>query len=237
MKIIPAIDLIDGKPVRLYQGDYKQKTQVADDAMSQALEFEDQGAGMLHMVDLDGAKAGKPMNRDLIVSIANALEIPVEVGGGIRSFEQVQDYLENGVSRVILGTVAIEDPKLLKKALEMYGNKIVLGLDVMDETIRTRGWLQDSRLNLFDFLKQAKDLGASEIIVTDIATDGTQQGTNLELMEKILHESGMNLVASGGIGSLEDIEKLNRINPKGIIVGKALYDKKFTLGEAIDLVS
>jgi phosphoribosylformimino-5-aminoimidazole carboxamide ribotide isomerase len=173
MIILPAIDIIDGKPVRLYQGDYDKKEIVADDIFETAKSFEDMGTEYLHLVDLDGAKSGSNQNHELVIKIAKMLKIPVELGGGIRSFETIKYLLDNGVARVILGTVAMEDEELLKKAVDTYGEKVAVGIDCKDGKVYGRGWLAGSDLDYIDFAKKMESVGVKNIIVTDISKDGT----------------------------------------------------------------
>ena len=176
MIILPAIDIIDGKPVRLYQGDYNKKEIVADDIFETAKSFERVGADYIHLVDLDGAKSGGNENHELVIRIAKELNIPVELGGGIRSLDTIKHLLENGVSRVILGTIAIEDENLLKTAVDTYGEKIAVGIDCKDGKVYGRGWLEGSNLDYLDFAKKMENIGVKNIIVTDISKDGTLQG-------------------------------------------------------------
>ena len=185
MIILPAIDIIDGKPVRLVQGDYSRKEVVASSVEETARSFEEAGAEFVHLVDLDGAKAGKSQNRDLIVSTAKSLSIPVEVGGGIRTMETIADYLENGVARVILGTSALQDPALLQEAVEEYGERIAVGLDCRDGKVSVSGWLQDSDQDYLSFAKAMEKAGVKTLIFTDISRDGTLGGPNLEMLKAL----------------------------------------------------
>jgi phosphoribosylformimino-5-aminoimidazole carboxamide ribotide isomerase len=233
MIILPAIDIIDGKPVRLYQGDYDKKEIVADDIFETAKSFEDMGAEYLHLVDLDGAKSGGNENHELVIKIANMLKIPVELGGGIRSFETIKYLLDNGVSRVILGTIAMEDEELLKKAVETYGEKIAVGIDCKDGKVYGRGWLAGSDLDYIDFAKKMESVGVKNIIVTDISKDGTLEGPNVEMLKKLKETVTIDITASGGICDIDNIEELMDIDLYGAITGKAIYAKTLSLEEAI----
>ncbi|MBD7913014.1 1-(5-phosphoribosyl)-5-[(5-phosphoribosylamino)methylideneamino]imidazole-4-carboxamide isomerase [Clostridium cibarium] len=235
MIIIPAIDIIDGKPVRLYQGDYNKKEIVADDILETSKSFQDAGAEYIHLVDLDGAKAGKLINREVIIEVANKVSIPVEVGGGIRTYETIKYLIENGVSRIILGTSAMEDEVFLKKAIDNFGEKIAVGIDCKDGYVYGRGWLEGSSLYYIDFAKKLEEYGVKNIIVTDISKDGTLEGPNLEMLSNLKSEVNINITASGGIRDIENIKALNDMNIYGAITGKAIYAKTLSLEEAIKL--
>ncbi|EKQ53305.1 MULTISPECIES: 1-(5-phosphoribosyl)-5-[(5-phosphoribosylamino)methylideneamino]imidazole-4-carboxamide isomerase [unclassified Clostridium] len=233
MIILPAIDIIDGKPVRLYQGDYNKKEVVAEDVFETAKSFEDMGAEYVHLVDLDGAKSGSNQNHELVIKVAKELKIPVELGGGIRSFETIKYLLDNGVARVILGTIAMEDEELLKKAIETYGDKIAVGIDCKDGKVYGRGWLAGSDLDYIDFAKKMESLGVKNIIVTDISKDGTLEGPNVEMLKKLKETVNIDITASGGIKDIENIKDLIDIDLYGAITGKAIYAKTLSLEEAI----
>ena len=235
MIILPAIDIIDGKPVRLYQGDYSKKEIVAEDILETAKSFQDAGAEYIHLVDLDGAKKGELVNGDVIIKVAQTLDIPVEIGGGIRTFETIEYLINNGVSRVILGTSAMEDEELLTKAINAFGDKIAVGIDCKDGYAYGRGWLESSQLYYIDFAKRLEKLGVKNVIVTDISKDGTLEGPNVEMLEKLSKEVNMDITASGGIRDLENIKDLNDLNLYGAITGKAIYAKTLSLEEAIKL--
>ena len=237
MIILPAIDIIDGKPVRLYQGDYSKKEIVPDDIFETAKSFEEAGAEYVHLVDLDGAKEGSNKNHELVINLAKTLNIPVELGGGIRNFETISYLLDNGVSRVILGTVAIEDEELLKKAVNTYKEKIAVGIDCKDGKLCGRGWLENSELDYIDFAKKMESIGVKNIIVTDISKDGTLMGPNLEMLKKLKESVNIDITASGGISNIDDIKELNKIGLYGAITGKAIYAKTLSLEEAIKAVS
>ena len=210
MIILPAIDIIDGKPVRLYQGDYSRKEIVADDIFKTAKSFEDAGAEYIHLVDLDGAKEGSNKNHELVIKLAKTLDIPVELGGGIRSFETISYLIDNGVSRVILGTVAIEDEELLRKAVDTYKEKIAVGIDCKDGKLCGRGWLEKSDLDYVDFAKKMEKIGIKNIIVTDISKDGTLMGPNVDMLKKLKEKVNIEITASGGISNIEDIKEVTR---------------------------
>ena len=235
MIILPAIDIIDGKPVRLYQGDYNKKEVVAEDILETAKSFQDAGAEYIHLVDLDGAKSGKLINKEVIVKVAQVLDIPVEIGGGIRSFETIKYYIDNGISRVILGTSAMEDEELLIKAVEAFGDKIAVGIDCKDGYAYGRGWLEGSSLYYIDFAKKLEKLGIKNIIVTDISKDGTLEGPNVEMLKKLSEEVNMDITASGGIRDIQNIKDLNDLGLYGAITGKAIYANTLSLEEAIKL--
>ncbi|CAI3688452.1 1-(5-phosphoribosyl)-5-((5-phosphoribosylamino)methylideneamino) imidazole-4-carboxamide isomerase [Clostridium neonatale] len=233
MIILPAIDIIDGKPVRLYQGDYNKKEIVADDIFETAKSFERVGAEYIHLVDLDGAKSGGNENHELVIRIAKELNIPVELGGGIRSLDTIKHLLENGVSRVILGTIAIEDENLLKTAVDTYGEKIAVGIDCKDGKVYGRGWLEGSNLDYLDFAKKMENIGVKNIIVTDISKDGTLQGANVEMLKKLKSTVDIDITASGGVRDLDNIKELMEIDLYGAITGKAIYAETLSLEEAI----
>lgn len=235
MIIIPAIDIIDGKPVRLYKGDYNKKEIVADDILETAKSFEKAGAGFVHLVDLDGAKKGELVNSEVIIKVANTIKVPVEVGGGIRNFETIKYLIDNGVSRVILGTSAMEDEDLVKKAVDTYKEKIAVGIDCKDGFAYGRGWLESSSLYYIDFAKKLENIGIKNVIVTDISKDGTLEGPNVEMLKKLSEEVDMDITASGGIRDLDNIRDLNALNLYGAITGKAIYANTLNLSEAINL--
>ena len=233
MIIIPAIDIIDGKPVRLYQGDYNKKEIVSEDVFDTSKNFEDLGAQWVHLVDLDGAKKGELVNSNVIIKVAQSLSIPIEVGGGIRNFENIKYLIDNGVSRVILGTSAMEDENLLKKALREYGEKIAVGIDCKDGYACGRGWLQESSIHYIEFAKRLEKLGVKNIIVTDISKDRTLEGPNIEMLNELKKEVSIDITASGGIRDISNIKALKEIDVYGAITGKAIYAKTLSLEEAI----
>lgn len=234
MIIIPAIDIIDNKPVRLFQGDYDKKEIVGEDILEVAKSFEEAGAEYVHLVDLDGAKAGSMINKDVIVEVANSLKIPVEVGGGIRTYEDVKYYIDNGISRVILGTAAIEDLDFVKRLVAEFKEKIAVGIDCKDGYLCGRGWLETTKLHYLDFAKIMEQIGIDNIIVTDISKDGTLQGTNIDMIVELKKSVNIKLTASGGVKDITDIEKLNELGIYGVIAGKAIYSGSLSLKDAIE---
>ncbi|MGL5151475.1 MAG: 1-(5-phosphoribosyl)-5-[(5-phosphoribosylamino)methylideneamino]imidazole-4-carboxamide isomerase [Clostridium sp.] len=233
MIIIPAIDIINGEAVRLYKGDYSKKEVVADDIFETAKKFESLGSEYIHIVDLDGAKVGRVVNKDIILKLCKELKTPIEVGGGIRSLDTIKELIDGGVSRVILGTSAIEDKQLLKDAIELYGDKIAVGVDCLNGYAYGRGWLEGSELYYIDFIKELKELGVKNVIVTDISKDGTLQGVNVDMLKTLKEEVDIDITASGGVKDISDIEKLLEINVYGAITGKAIYSGLLSLEEAI----
>ncbi|MEE8791678.1 MAG: 1-(5-phosphoribosyl)-5-[(5-phosphoribosylamino)methylideneamino]imidazole-4-carboxamide isomerase [Erysipelotrichaceae bacterium] len=236
MILLPAIDIIDGRPVRLYQGDYAKAEQVAEDVTATALRFKADGAKYLHCVDLDGAKAGKSMNAAVIKEAALKSGLSTEVGGGIRTMADIQDYLNSGIDRVILGTAAVEDEALLKEALAKYGKRIAIGIDARDGFVQTAGWLGSTSLDYVCFAKKMEAMGAQNLIVTDISKDGTLSGPAFAMYEKLRKEVYVKVTASGGIHSLEDLLKLKAMGLDGAILGKSLYAGKIDLKEALSKV-
>ena len=235
MIIIPAIDIIDGKPVRLYQGDYDKKESVGEDILEISKSFENAGASYIHLVDLDGAKKGELVNKEIIIKVVNEVNVPVEVGGGIRTYQDVKYLIDNGVSRVILGTVAIEDSEFVKSVVNEFGEKIAVGVDCKNEYLCGRGWLEESKLHYISFSKKMEELGVKNIILTDISKDGTLKGTNIDMLKKLGENIEINLTASGGVAGIDDIKELKKLNIYGVIVGKAIYSGYINLKEAIDL--
>lgn len=233
MIILPAIDMISGRPVRLYQGDYSRSEIVADSVLKTAETFAEAKAGYIHMVDLDGAKSGKRENAKLIAEAAQKLDVPVECGGGIRTMEDISWYIENGVSRVILGTAAINNEELLKEALARYGSGIAVGMDCRNGYACSDGWLQSSKYYYIDFAKHLEELGVKNIIFTDISRDGTLSGPNLEMLANLKEAVSCDITASGGIRSIDDIKALNALGLYGAIIGKAIYTGDIDLNEAI----
>lgn len=235
MILIPAIDLKDGEAVRLYKGDYQQKTVYSSHPEDIALTFEQMGADYLHVVDLDGAKDGTTTNLETIQKIRDSLSIPMELGGGIRDMQTVDLYLDKvGIDRVILGTAAIENPAFLKAALEKYGSsRIVVGVDIKDGYVATSGWLVNTQTHYLDFLKELEKIGVKYIVCTDISKDGTLTGPSFEIYEDIHKHSSIQFVVSGGIKDAADIYKVNELGYYGCIVGKAYYEGKIDLKEVI----
>ena len=236
MEIIPAIDLLDGACVRLHQGDYDQVTRFSEDPVAQALSWQSQGATRLHLVDLDGAKRGEPINDAAVRAITAALDIPVQLGGGVRSLERAEELIACGLDRVILGTVAIEQPELVQELAQRHPGRIVVGIDANDGRVATRGWIAQSDVLATDLAQQFSAAGIAAIITTDIATDGTLAGPNLDALRTMAQCSAVPVIASGGIGCMADLLSLLPLEPLGIagvIVGRALYDGRVDLAEAI----
>ena len=236
MEILPAIDLLDGACVRLHQGDYDQVTRFSEDPVAQALSWQSQGATRLHLVDLDGAKRGEPINDAAVRAITAALGIPVQLGGGVRSLERAEELIACGLDRVILGTVAIEQPQLVQELAQRHPGRIVVGIDANDGRVATRGWIEQSDVLATDLAKQFSAAGIAAIITTDIATDGTLAGPNLEALRTMAQCSAVPVIASGGIGCMADLLSLLPLEPlgvTGVIVGRALYDGRVDLAEAI----
>lgn len=234
MNIIPAIDLIGGQAVRLKKGDYNQVTVYNPDPVEVAKSFEEAGAKFLHVVDLDGAKDGSTANFQTIAEIVAQTSLSVEVGGGIRNIETVQKYVEIGVDRVIIGTAAVTDPSFLEQALERYPENVAVGVDIKDGMVAIKGWLEVSALSCFDFCEKLQKLGVKTIICTDISKDGMMSGTNRELYRELSNRFSMNIIASGGVSSMADIQALSDMQLYGAIVGKALYTGAIDLKQAIE---
>ncbi len=235
MRLYPAIDIIGGQCVRLSQGDYQKKTTFSEDPLAVAKKWESLGGEFLHLVDLDGAKSGDMPNFDLIVSIAKELTIPVEIGGGIRNMDAVTQYLEHGVQRVILGTAAIKNPDFVKDAVSKYQDRIVVGIDAKDGMVAVSGWEEVSSVSALELAKQMEEMGVKTIIYTDIATDGMLKGPNVDAMKEMADHVSMDVVASGGVSSLADLEALSKTGVEGAIVGKALYTGHMELPDAVAL--
>ena len=235
MKIFPAIDLFGGQAVRLYKGDYDQMTVYDPEPLNTVRKFEAAGATNLHLVDLEGAKTGQTTNLPTIEKLAANTGLFIEVGGGIRNMETVRRYLEAGASRVILGTAAVTDPDFLAAAVAAYGDKIAVGADLKDGKVAIKGWLETSQEGWEAFFDKMQALGVSTIICTDISKDGAMQGTNRELYKLLAQKYTMNIIASGGVSSLEDIQALKAAGVHGAIIGKAYYTGAIDLAEAIKL--
>ena len=235
MNIFPAIDLYDKKAVRLYKGDYDQMTIYSERPWEIAIDFERQGAKFIHVVDLEGAKTGKTPNLEIIKKIASSTNLFLEIGGGIRDMEVVKTYLENGASRVILGTSAVNDEAFLKESISVYGEKIAVGADIKDGYIAIKGWTQKSQYSLEEFLNKMQALGVKTVICTDISKDGAMKGTNLELYSALSQKYSLDIIASGGVSSIEDVKALRKMELYGAIIGKAYYTGAIDLKEAIEV--
>lgn len=235
MIILPAIDLLGRKAVRLLKGDYNQVTVYSDSPLEVAEKFKSLGATHIHMVDLDGAKYGTAPNMDIVAEVAENTGLFIEIGGGIRSMETVKKYIDAGIFRVILGTAAICDEDFLKEAVKAYGEKIAVGADVKDGKIAVKGWLEQSDVTLDEFFLKMQDLGVKNIICTDISRDGAMRGTNLELYRELSAKYSLDITASGGVSSIEDVKRLREMNLYGAIIGKAYYTGAVDLKEAIEV--
>ncbi|PDZ41106.1 1-(5-phosphoribosyl)-5-[(5-phosphoribosylamino)methylideneamino]imidazole-4-carboxamide isomerase [Bacillus cereus] len=235
MEIFPAIDLKEGRCVRLYQGEFSKETVMNEDPVAQAIIFEKLGAEILHIVDLDGAIAGESLNLPVIEKICKAVRIPVQVGGGIRSLVTVEKLLSAGVKKVILGTAALYDNSFLEEAVRLYKEKIIVGIDAKNGFVATRGWLDLSEISYVSLAKQMESLGVQTIVFTDISKDGTLTGPNFEQLAILQKSVGIRLIASGGVASIQDVKKLNDMNIYGVIIGKALYEKTIDLEEVLQV--
>ncbi len=235
MIIYPAIDLKNGKCVRLYQGDMAKDTVYSDDPAAQALTWEKAGFQWLHVVDLDGAVKGMPANAGAVRKIINATKIPVQLGGGIRTHAQIRKWLETGVSRVILGTAALRDPELVKQACIDFPKQIAVGIDARGGRVATQGWVETSQTTAADLAKHFEDTGVAAIIYTDIERDGTGKGVNIQSTVELAASTQIPIIASGGAGSLEDLKAVKKANLAGVIVGRALYDKSIDPTEALKI--
>ena len=235
MKIFPAIDLYDGKAVRLLKGDYNNMTVYSENPEKVAQDFKKCGAQYIHIVDLEGAKYGKTHNLPVIEKILASTGLFAEVGGGIRSIETVDKYLSIGVKRVILGTAAVTDADFLKTAVLKYGDKIAVGADIKDGYVAIKGWVEKSEYTLYDFCEMLKKTGVKTVICTDVSKDGAMQGTNLELYSDLSKNFDMNIIASGGISKIDDIKRLSQLGIYGAIIGKAYYIGAIDLKEAIEV--
>lgn len=233
MIIIPAIDLKKGKCVRLYKGEFSKIETVSLDPVKTAFEFKKEGAEFIHIVDLDGAVNGEPSNLNIIKEIVKNVDVPIELGGGIRSICTIEKLVSYGISRIILGTAALKDTLLVKEAVELYGSKIAVGIDVRDENVAVSGWLETSKTNYLDFAKEMENLGVSNLIVTDISRDGTLKGSNIKMIENLKKKLKLKITASGGVKSIEDIKMLKKLDIYGVITGKALYSGSLNLRDAI----
>lgn len=240
MTIYPAIDMRGGKCVRLLQGDYNQETVYADSPFEMAAQFAADGAEWIHMVDLDGAKDGKRVNDRFVIQAAKELKAYVQIGGGIRTEADIVHYLENGVDRVIIGSIAVSRPAFAIEMIRKYGSQIAVGIDAKDGFVATHGWLDTSQVNAVELGKRFAEAGAATFIFTDIATDGTLSGPNIRAVRELADVTGKSVIASGGVSSLSDLRAIQEAafssGITGAIVGKALYENRFTLLEALEEV-
>lgn len=238
MIIFPAIDIRGGKCVRLFKGDFQQETVFSDSPADMARKWQAQGAEYLHLVDLDGALAGSSQNLSAIEEILKVVDIPTELGGGIRSMEQIDKLLAMGITRVILGSVAVKNPDLVREACAKYGERIVVGIDAKDGIVAVEGWGESGNIGVVELAKKMKDAGVKTIIYTDISRDGTLSGVNVEATVKLAQESGVKIVASGGVKSLDDINALKKqeaVGIEGVIAGKSIYMGTLDLAAAIKI--
>ena len=233
MIIFPAIDLYDKKAVRLFKGDYNEMTVYSDNPLSVARDFEEKGARWVHLVDLEGAKEGTTPNIGVVESIANNTALKCEIGGGIRNMETVEKYFAAGVERVILGTAAVTDEEFLISTVEKYGDKIAVGVDIKDGMVAIKGWIEKSEYDAFDFCAKMQKIGVKTIICTDISKDGAMKGANHALYRSLSEKFDMQIVASGGVSSMDDVEKLSELDIYGAIIGKAYYTGAIDLSLAI----
>jgi phosphoribosylformimino-5-aminoimidazole carboxamide ribotide isomerase len=235
MIIYPAIDIKDGSCVRLLQGKFEELSIYSEDPVEMALKWQNKGAAYLHMVDLDGAKTGNAKNLNIVVETASRLKIPIQLGGGIRTIGAVDYVLANGIQRVILGTTAVGDYELVRSAVKKYGNKIVIGIDAKNGLVAIKGWVETSKFTAIEFGKRMEGIGVETIIYTDISRDGMLVGPNLNAMEAMAMALKIEVIASGGVGRLEDIEMLKSTGVTGVIIGKALYTGDITLESALKI--
>ena len=240
MIFFPAIDLKDGQCVRLFQGDMDQVTVFGDDPAGQAKGFADAGAKWLHVVDLNGAFSGRPVNEDAVNGILDRIDIPVQLGGGIRDMQTIDFWLDRGVRRVILGTVAVRDPDLVKQACKLHPDRVVVGIDARDGMVAVEGWTELSEITGLELAKEFEDCGVAAIIYTDIARDGAMDGPNIEATVGLANAVSVPVIASGGVSSLEDLEALKATGTgllEGVISGRALYDGRIDLAAAVELLN
>lgn len=235
MIILPAIDLYDKKAVRLYKGDYNQMTVYNDNPLEVARDFEAAGAQFIHMVDLEGAKFGTTPNLEVVKSVTKETSLKVEIGGGIRDMNTIDAYIGAGVTRVILGTAAVTDDDFLKEAVQKYSDKIAVGADIKDGYIAIKGWLEKSCYTTEEFFEKMQNIGVNTVICTDISKDGAMKGTNLELYKSLSEKFEVNIIASGGVSSINDVSALKNMNIYGAIIGKAYYTGAIDLKEAIEV--
>lgn len=233
MHIFPAIDLYEGKAVRLYKGDYENMTVYSDRPWEFARDFQTQGAEHIHIVDLEGAKLGTTPNIETIKKIIDSCELFVEVGGGIRNIETVKAYIDAGVDRVILGTAAVKDEAFLREAVAAYGEAVAVGVDIKDGYVAIKGWTEKSEYTAMDFCAKMEALGVKTLICTDISKDGAMLGTNHELYRELSSRFSVNIIASGGVSTLDDVARLNELGVYGAIIGKAYYTGAIAIKDAV----
>ena len=238
MEVIPAIDLKAGHCVRLFQGDFDQETVFSDDPLATALAWEAQGGHRLHVVDLDGAIQGKPVHLTIIASIVNSLNIPVQVGGGIRDLAAAEAWLAAGVDRVVIGTAAVRDPDMVREVCHRHGNeRVVVSVDAKDGLVALQGWIEASTTTVFELAEQMASIGVVRLLYTDIARDGALTGPDFKINERLVNETGLAIQASGGVASVEHVQRLVSTGVEGVIVGRAIYTGAVNLADAVTAVS
>lgn len=235
MLVLPAIDIKDGNCVRLFKGDYSTAHKVAESAVETARSFEKAGTRFMHMVDLDGAKDGKRVNSDVILDVRKNCELKIEVGGGIRTMEDVEFYIENGIDRIILGSAAIKDPEFVREAVRKYASRIAVSIDAKNGFVSADGWTDTSEINYIELAKQMEEIGVRYIIFTDISKDGMLSGPNLTMLDELKASVKCNIIASGGVANLKDIINLTDLDIYGAICGKAIYSGNLDLAQAIEV--
>ena len=234
MRIYPAIDIKDGKAVRLVQGKFDEVTVFNDNPAEAAKAWAEAGANYIHIVDLDGARYGKSFIIDILKEISSKYNIPVQTGGGVRTIEDIRERIESGAARVIIGTAAVENPQLVREAIKLYGDKIAVGVDAKNGMVAIKGWEEVSDVSAVDLCLEMKKLGVKTIIYTDISKDGMMCGPNIEATKELIEKTGMEIIASGGVSKTDDLENVFKINAQGVIIGKALYNGAINLSDAID---
>ncbi len=234
MQIYPAIDLKNGQCVRLKQGRFDDVTSYGDDPVQRAKIWEEAGATYIHVVDLDGARTGNSYNLEAIKKIVSAVNVPVQTGGGIRSMRDIEQRIDAGVSRVIIGTAAVNNPELVKEAVKIYGDKIAVGIDASKGMVATDGWEKISDVPAIVLCKKMAEIGVKTVVYTDISKDGMMSGPNIESTKELVEQSGINIIASGGVSTMSDLEGVESINAQGVIIGKALYQGALDLKEVIE---
>lgn len=237
MKIFPAIDIIGGQAVRLLRGDYAEMTVYNSDPVAVALDFERQGARHIHLVDLEGARSGGTPNIETVKRIREATSSFIEIGGGVRSISVIEEYLAAGVDRVILGTAAVTDPAFLREAVDRFGKRVAVGVDIKDGRVAIKGWTESSERLALDFCRELESLGVATIICTDISRDGAMQGTNRELYRTLAEELSLDVIASGGVSTIDDVRALAAIGTSGAIIGKAYYTGAISIREAVEVAN
>ncbi|HIZ11556.1 MAG TPA: 1-(5-phosphoribosyl)-5-[(5-phosphoribosylamino)methylideneamino]imidazole-4-carboxamide isomerase [Candidatus Eubacterium faecavium] len=235
MIILPAVDIMGGRPVRLYKGEFSTASQVAEDALETAVRFERDGAEWIHMVDLDGSLKKERVNAEIFISVAKNTSLKVELGGGIRSLEDVEFYIKSGIARVILGSAALKDPHLVKDAVSRFGDRIAVGIDAKNGYAAAEGWTETSNVYFTDLAKQMESMGVKTIIFTDISKDGTLSGPNIAQLKEINNAVSCNIIASGGINDINDIKELKQEQMYGAICGKSIYSGSLSLKEALEV--